>query len=392
MNRRMKPKVCFVATVEIAVKAFLVDHFKAMNPQYDITVVTNTDDVGFLERFGLDVTVISLAIERKISLFRDIVVLFQLCSCFRRNHFAAIHSITPKSGLLSMVAGFLVRVPVRIHTFTGQVWATRAGFMRFCLKAADRIIACCATHILVDSHSQRDFLIGEKVISKSASHVIANGSMCGVDVERFSPSFLARKEIRFAHGIPESDVVFLFLGRLTHDKGLMDLAEAFKDLCDSYLNIHLVVVGPDEENIRSRISAKCSSCVSRLHFENYTDIPERYMAASDVFCLPSYREGFGSVIIEAASAGIPSIGTRIYGLTDAIDDGQTGFLYEPGDIDGLRARMLQLIEGPDMIKKMGEKARKRVVRDFSKERVISEMLEYYKCLFPADCHSLQTKN
>ena len=377
----MKKSLCFIANIEFSIKAFLVDHFAAMLPVYDITVVTNTSHVGFLKDIGLDINVIPVPLERKISLLRDISALFRLYRLFRTGHFDVIHSITPKSGLLSMAAGLLAGVPVRIHTFTGQVWATRTGFGRAILKTADKIISRCATHILVDSHSQREFLITENVVSASSAVVIANGSMCGVDTDRFAPDPAARGQIRRALGIRDDDFVFLFLGRLNRDKGLADLARAFRDVSGAHAHARLIIAGPDEENMKAELSSILSSCTDRVHFIDYTDKPEHSMAASDVFCIPSYREGFGAVVIEAAGTGIPSIGNRVYGLTDAIEDGETGFLCEPRNIEELRARMEDLLGNNALLKEMGMKARLRAIRYFSKEIVIHGMLEYYAGLF-----------
>lgn len=378
MDMRMNTKVCFVATVEIAVKAFLVDHIRAMSAEYDVTVVTDTDDVDFLKSFDLSVAVVPLSIKRRISLLRDVVALRQLYSLFKKNRFTLIHSIMPKSGLLSMIAGFLARVPIRLHTFTGQVWATRRGLSRRTLKLADRLIACFATQVFVDSHSQRDFLIGQGVVTESKSHVIGNGSICGVDTTRFSPSPSQRKMVREVLGIPESDTVFLFVGRLTMEKGLLDLARAFVRVCMGRGNAHLVIVGPDEQDMRRKILSVCTECEDRVHFENYTKVPQDYMAAADVFCLPSYREGFGSVVIEAAGCEVPSIGTRIYGVIDAIVEDVTGLLYEPGNVDQLSMKMIHLMANPDARKEMGRRARERVLRDFSREMVVSGMLACYE--------------
>jgi glycosyltransferase involved in cell wall biosynthesis len=160
------------------------------------------------------------------------------------------------------------------------------------------------------------------------------------------------------------------------------------EVCKTHQNVYIVIVGTDEEDMKSKILSVCGPCADRVYFEDYTDVPERYMAAVDVFCLPSYREGFGLVIIEAASTGIPSIGTRIYGITDAIEEGTTGLLYEPANVDELVVRMTQFIENPDLKNKMGERARKRAIRDFSKEIVVSGMLEYYESLLTTHHHSL----
>ena len=371
-------KACFVAVIEASVKVFLIDHFKTMSPFFDISVCVNTKDEAFLRPFGVDVTVIPTQVERKISLLSDVRTLLHLYRFFRKYKFDVVHSIMPKSGLLSMLAAFFARVPVRIHTFTGQVWATRKGFTRWLLKSMDKILAFCATYVLVDSHSQRNFLIDQGIVSPEKSGVIAEGSICGVDVKRFFPDLKARSEIRAKFAIPENDIVFLFLGRMNRDKGLLDLAWAFSRIGERYDNAHLIVAGPDEEQIKGQMLEVCRLYSHMMHFESFTDSPERYMAAADVFCLPSYREGFGIVVIEAASVEMPSIGSRIYGVTDTIEDGVTGFLFSAGDPGDLALKMSTFIENPELIKKMGKAAKARAEVLYSKEKVTSAMLDFYK--------------
>jgi glycosyltransferase involved in cell wall biosynthesis len=377
-----KSQICFVTAAEITVKAFLVNHLKTLSTQYEISVVTNTNNLDLLKPFGLRLNVMPIRIERSISPTRDVVALLRLYRLFRKYRFEAVHSVTPKAGLLTMMAAFLAGVPLRIHTFTGQIWATRTGVLRLLLKTADRLTALCATHVLVDSHSQRTFLIGEGVIGASKSRVIADGSICGVDTARFRPRPDSRELFRNRLRMSESGVLFLYLGRLTIDKGLLDFAHAFNQISAINEGSHILLVGPDEENLRTRILEICKGCKGRVHFEGLTNTPEEFMAAADVFCLPSYREGFGMAIIEAASAGVPAIGTKIYGVTDAVEEGTTGWLYPPGDTHMLMLQMLKMIKNPGERKIMGERARERVIRRFTQEKITSSFVDFYKLLLP----------
>lgn len=374
----MKKKVCFIAAIESTVKAFLLDHIRIMDCYFDVSLAVNTRNTSFLKPYGIETPVIPVGIVREISFFTDLRALFELWLLFRKERYDVIHSVTPKAGLLSMLAGIFSGIPIRIHTFTGQVWVTRKGPGRWVLKTADRILAACATHVLVDSQSQRTFLIEQGVVSGRGAHVIAKGSICGVDVGRFSPNTEAKDRIRRQYGISASDIAFLYLGRLNRDKGVLDLAGSFAQVCIRYDNAHLIIVGPDEQGMKEQIESICTSCSQKIHFEDYTDVPEHFIAAADVFCLPSYREGFGVVIIQAASVGLPAIGSRIYGITDTIDDGITGLLFKAGDQDDLALKMKQFLHAPEQIKQMGKEAQRRTLKLYTKEMVTTSMLHYYK--------------
>ncbi len=308
------------------------------------------------------------------------LALASLWRCFRREKFDLVHSIAPKAGLLAMVAACLARVRVRIHTFQGEPWSTRRGVWRWFLKLMDTIVANCATHVTIISRSERKFLIEEAVISEKKSVVLGDGSISGVDTKKFrhDPALrhAARKEIH----AKDDEVVFLYLGRLTRDKGLLDLALAFRKTYERDLRTRLLFVGPDEEDIWPQMQKLGLVNPDVMGHIGYTNSPERYIAAADVICLPSYREGFGMVIIEAAAAGVPAIASRIYGITDAIEDGVTGLMHEPGNVEQLTGLMAELAQNHTLRERMGEKARERVFRYFSKERVIAALLEYYNKL------------
>ncbi len=377
----MRKKVCFVATLEMSVKAFLVDHMELLQDDFELSVVCSTDDPRFLEARGIRAKVIPLSIPRDISPVNDVKALLALFRIFREERFDIVHSIMPKSGLLAMTAAFAARVRTRVHTFTGQVWKNMRGLNRFILKIMDRVLVGCATEVLVDSPSQREFLIAEGIVGRDRSAVIGDGSMCGVDPRRFHFDEEARNTFRGERGIGPDEMVFFFLGRLNRDKGVLDLARAFAGVCaSSPVKTRLLLAGPDEENIKEKVLDICSRCADRVHFTGHTDTPERLMSAADVLCLPSYREGFGLVVIEAAAVGIPSIGSRIYGVTDAIEEGVTGLLFEMGSHHDLMLKMMKFVEDPSLAGRMGKRARAFALATFSREKVTAAMVDYYRAL------------
>lgn len=372
----MKPNLAFVVSADMTIKAFLVRHLVAIGKKFELTVMANTDDHALLAREGISGHLQRVSIVRPINLLADLKACLDLFLHFRRLDLDGIVSVTPKAGLLSMLAGFMAGIPVRIHIFTGQVWVTRRGPMRHVLKFMDKLIARLATDILVDSETQRQFLIAEGVVSQGKSSVLASGSISGVDLLRFKPDLPARDQVRQELGLRDENVILLFLGRLNRDKGVLDLAQAFDAIALACPKAELLFVGPDEGALRAEIRHLCASHLSRVHFVDYTSLPEKYMAAADVFCLPSYREGFGSVIIEAAAVGVPAVASRIYGLTDAVLEGSTGLLHPPGNASELSAGLKLLIDSAELRQQYAHAARLRVANEFSSERVTAALLEY----------------
>lgn len=378
MSGMTNRKICIVVTSPFAVRAFLTRHVRALSQCYSVTVICNMAGSEIPLELGKDVRLLPMRIERGIHLWRDIVALFALFLFFKRECFEVVHSVTPKAGLLAQLAASAARVPCRIHMFTGQVWLTKHGLGRRLLKSLDTLYAACATGVLIDSASQRDFLVAEGVLSASKGRVLGKGSISGVDIDRFLPDAQARVDIRGQLGIPNSAIVFLYLGRITEDKGVLDLASAFAEHASRNPASWLLVVGPDEDGLASSIQRYGDAVGGRLCVVGYTAAPERYMAASDVLCLPSYREGFGSVILEAAACGIPALGSRIYGITDAIVDGETGLFHEPGNKVEIASLLDLMAENPNYRHELGEAARRRSVRDFSAEAVSAALLAYYE--------------
>lgn len=359
----------------MTVNVFLLEPIKRLSKHYEVYIVFNSSS-GIISAHLENVNVLSVPIERKISPVGDLIALFQLIKIFRKYSFKAVHSVTPKAGLLAMIASFISGVATRIHIFTGQVWATRSGLSRWVLKQMDRMISMLATDVLVDSPSQRQFLLDESVVTSAKSSVLVEGSISGVDITRFKPNGGVRSKIRGELSIKDGDTVFLFIGRLNRDKGVLDLATAFSGMSET--KVHLLIVGPDEAGIRLEMEQLLVNCLAQVHFIGFSNHPEEYMAASDCLCLPSYREGFGSVVIEAAAVGIPTIGSRIYGVEDAIVDGQTGLLFEARNSDELKSRMMTIMFDKVFTEMLGSNARERVLEQFTSDKLALAWLDYYQ--------------
>lgn len=368
-----KPRFCVVVSTPMTAKAFLRDQLKKLSSTYDLHVLANAPDAAFLDDIGVGAFFTSVPLKRNISPWHDLWALHALRRSLKQIKPQVVHSVTPKAGLLAMVAAWLAGIPCRIHTFTGQVWATKRGVSRWVLMIMDRLIAFFATHVVVDSPSQRDFLLTNKVVSPRKATVLGHGSISGVDLQRFKPDPDARAAVRKELGVAEDSVLFLYVGRLNRDKGIPELLEAFALNCAKYAQTRLLLVGPDEEGMERLISPE--SGVLRV---GYTDQPERYMAAADVFVLPSHREGFGSTVIEAAACGLPAVASRIYGLTDAVVDGETGILHRRGSAEDLASALAIMSGDHDMRRRMGSNARVRARRDFAMELVTRNTMEFYR--------------
>ena len=372
-------KLCYVATVPAVVHAFLRNHIQAAAGEYQVTVVCNSADKHLLN--GIEARIVYLDIVRKPALWRDMRALFALYRLFRCERFDIVHSIMPKTGMLAMMAASLAKVPVRLHTFTGQIWVTKRGIRSTLLKQFDRLIGYFATCTLADSPSQRDFLVSEGVLAAGKVEVIGAGSICGVDPVRFRYDARVRHAIREALGIAQDAKVILFVGRLNRDKGMLDLAAAFNTIAGRHRDAVLLLVGAEEEVSFGQIQEICCAAADRLRYVSFTSEPEQYMTVADVFCLPSYREGFGMTIIEAAACGVPAVATRIYGITDAVDENITGLLFPAGDVDALTLALTRLITEHELREQMGYAARERAITLFSSRKITLEMLAMYDRLY-----------
>ncbi len=369
----------FITSDLYYVKGFLSRQIKACATNYETYLVVNSDIQSVANVIGDSVTIVNLDIRRKISVLRDIYSLVLLIIFLFRVRPDIVHSTTPKAGFMAMMASFLTSTPIRIHTFTGQVWQTKTGAFRVLLKFMDKLTAKAATFILCDSHGQREFLLTENVLDPVKSSVLHRGSICGVDCERFRPSEDFRQQIRSKLGLEENEILVLYMARFTRDKGALLMADAINELLKNQnIKIHLLMIGPDEEGLINEINSKLFKFSKSFTIINYTDTPEIYFSAADLFCLPSYREGFPMVLLNASASGIPVVASRIYGTSDAVLDGETGLLFEPGNLEDLVEKLSLLICSQNLRKLYGLSARNFALNNFSESLITRSLLNLYE--------------
>ena len=370
----MKKKIALVVSSPMTFKAFYKNHIEKLQEKYDVTLIANFDQP---EPIFDGVKQIALNLERKPSIVSDLKALKQMIDIFKKEKFILVHSTTPKAGFITQIAGFIAGVKFRLHIFTGQVWASQSGIKRQALKKIDVAIASLATHLLADSESQVEFLIKESIPVKSKIKVLGNGSISGVDLNKFTPK--ESDSLKSNLNLQNKAFIFLFIGRLNKDKGIFDLIKSFEIVHSKHPEAALLIVGSDEENILPFIQNHVLYNKS-IFYHEATPRPQDFMAMADVLCLPSYREGFGSVIIEAAACGTPSIGSKIYGLTDAIEDGKSGYLFQVGCTESLANKMIYSIENPEALQQASKYGMQRAKEMFSDDLSSKLLVSYYQSI------------
>lgn len=343
---------------------------------YEIVSVSSPgDNLSRLREMG--VKTIEVPMERHISPLKDLKSLFNLIRVFRKEKPQMVHSMTPKAGMLCMLAAFLTRVPRRVHTFTGLVWPTSKGLKRRILIATDWLTCACATHVIPEGKGVMNDL--QSHITRKPMKVLGYGNVRGVDMEKFS----RRPEVEeLAKEIKKENIfTFIFVGRIVGDKGINELALAFTDLQKKYDNIRLLLVGNFENNLdplkpETIKTMNDNPCIEVLG-PKYGDDLLAYYAASDCFVFPSYREGFPNTVMEAGAMGLPSIVTDINGSREIITDGKNGVIIPSKNTEALYQAMEEMITNIDKTKEYADNAREMIASRFERSFVCQCLYDFY---------------
>jgi glycosyltransferase involved in cell wall biosynthesis len=343
-----------------------------------------------LDQFGKreGVFVHEVEVTRTITPWRDFRSILRLAAKFREIRPQIVQGDTSKSGLLAMIAGWLARVPVRVYRNHGMALSSAHGVRRVLLWWCEKISCLLADEVVYVAPSVREAAIQEGVCPPCKARVLLSAN--GLDVEgRFNPANLEPgigNKIKERYGIPTGALVLGFIGRLFRVKGIVELVQAWETLAKTYPNLHLLAAGefdtrdPVPVSVEERLRSD-----TRIHLPGYVDDTPPLYAAMDVLILPSFHEGLGYALIEASAMEVPVVGTRIPGIVDAIRDGLTGSLIEPGSVAAIVDSVRRYLDDPALRKRHGKAGRRYVVETFRQERVWGELHSYYENLSRLKC-------
>ncbi|PWN60613.1 glycosyltransferase family 4 protein [Chryseobacterium oncorhynchi] len=375
-------KLIKTSTVPESLNILLKGQLKYLSEYFNIVAVSgkNIHLEEVEDREG--VAIFPIEMQRKISPLQDLISLMKLYKYLKKEKPTLIHSITPKAGLLSMLAGKMAGVPIRIHTFTGLIFPTRTGFMQKLLIKMDQLLCWAATNIYPEGKGVASDLKKYNITDKPLN-VIANGNVNGIDLDHFNPDHIDNSsltKIKEELGIKQSDFVFIFVGRIVGDKGINELIKAFVALNGE--NVKLLLVGTFEEEL------------DPLQKDTYDEIQKNqniitvgfkkdvrpYFLISDALVFPSYREGFPNVVMQAGAMELPSVVSNINGCNEIIIQNENGLIVPSKNVEKLEEAMKLMISNKENYLKMKSNARKMIENRYDQNIVWKALLDEYQKL------------
>jgi glycosyltransferase involved in cell wall biosynthesis len=376
-------KIIRATTVPQSLDTFCRGLLKILNEKYEVVALSSPgkEMKAIAEREGVRTIVVPM--ERHISPWKDLVALYRMIKVFRQERPMMVHSMTPKAGLLCMIAAWWTHVPVRVHTFTGLVFPTSKGLQRKLLMLTDSITCRCATHVIPEGEGvKRDLL--DYGITKKPLRVLGFGNVMGVDMYFYSRRLEVMERARQLRD--DSCFTFLFVGRIVRAKGINELCKAFNQLSRENKSVRLLLVGPredkldpvSEDSLRMIESNPAITYVGEVLGEDLLS----YYAAADCFVFPSYREGFPNTVLEAGAMGLPSIVTDINGSREIIVENENGYIIPPQDSDALLAAMCRMMSDSRRCTYMASHARNMIGCRFEQGFVRQCLFDFYDVIMP----------
>lgn len=348
-----------------------------VNEHYEVVAVSSPGKEMQVLREREGIRTIEVPMERRISPIKDFISLIWMILVFAQERPYMVHSMTPKAGLISMLAGWITRVPVRMHTFTGLVFPTATGWKQRLLIWTDRLTCACATHVNPEGEGVKRDLITYG-ITKKPLRIIGNGSICGVDMTYFDRTAAFVKQA--ATYREEGCFTFCFVGRMVRDKGINELVSAFVRLYKQYPQVRLLLVGSFEKKLDPVLpeTEKTIQGHPGIRFMGFQSDIRPFLVASEVLVLPSYREGFPNVVLQAGAMGLPSIVTDINGSNEIILPNENGVIIPSKNEEALYRAMENSLLHPEEVQRMAKKARSLIASRYDRKVMWKALMETYQ--------------
>lgn len=369
-------KLCCITTVDSTLISFVADAmYQFVEHGYDVTLVcSNTTRVR--ESKGDAFRYVDVPMKRGVSLTDMLFMPWRFRNFFRREKFDFVQYATPNASLYASIGAWMAKVPVRLYCQWGIRYVGVSGFMRKILKTLEHLTCRLSTDICPASRKNLDFAVHEGLYRPEKATIIGDGGTIGVDLAKYDIEHKreCKEEIIARYPILRDRIVICSVGRLSRDKGSFELLEAFDRLAKERTDIVLLMIGDTEGKIPERIIPFMQH--ERVLFTGFTNEVNKYLAASDILAHPSYREGFSMVIQEAMAMQLAVVTTDIPGPSEVIEEGVTGILVKPRDVQSLYEGLKIIISDRNRMEKMGEAGRERCIKLFNRQRMLKLTYEH----------------
>jgi glycosyltransferase involved in cell wall biosynthesis len=373
-------KIARVVTSNYCIPAHLHNTLVRIPENYQYYVLG--DNVTKYSENYKNVIFIDVPIPRDFSFFKDFYSFFSLAYNLFKIKPDIIHSIMTKAGVFSSILGKILFVNIRIHTFTGQVWVYKKGIVRNFYIFIDKLICYLNSDCITDSKSQSEFLYLNGIKKNSGQlNFLLKGSLSGVDLGRFNlkDNSIAINDLRVSLGFKNSDFILGYIARKSLDKGCMDMLNVFGIVLNSFPAVKLLFIGPDESNgLLTKFFDENPNILKNVVNLGFVHNHENYLGLINLLCLPSYREGFGSIVIDAAAMSVPTVGYQIPGLVDSIVNSLTGKLVSCGNVSDFANEVIMFIRDSQLLFQFSLNAKEYAVNYFNADLLNKELYNYYE--------------
>ncbi|GFZ85297.1 glycosyl transferase [Aquaticitalea lipolytica] len=332
---------------------------------------------------GIETYIVEMT--RSITPIKDLKAAYKLYKFFKKEKPFIVHTHTPKAGTVGMLAAKLAGVPHRLHTIAGLPLLEARGAKRKLLDTVETFTYACATQILPNSYGLESIILQNKYTNPSKLKVIGKGSSNGIDVAHYDSKLVSEQtktDLKKELHISDTDVVFIFIGRMVKDKGLNELVSAFDKLSKSNKNYKLILVGPHENHLDPLLpeTEKLIEHNKQILAVGMQKDIRPYVAISHVLTFPSYREGFPNVVLQASCMNLPCIVSDINGCNEIIEHNVNGLIIPVKSETAIQDAMQFMIDNPDKRTEMANQSRVRIVERYQQEYIWNKLLKLYKSL------------